>query len=145
MNDCLFLCDLLHSVSHGCEKSMNAELSDLGMSHCQAKLLLGIQDGSASVSDLSQLLCCNKSNVTQVIDGLVKRRLITRAASPADGRVKILRLTEKGKGVCKQLERRVCHCADDAMSVFTGGEKVMLLKLLRKFHWKTRPGRAAPT
>lgn len=133
MNDCLDLCDLLRNVSHECEKEMNAVLSKLEMSHCQARLLLGIQSGNTSVSGLSVFLCCNKSNVTQVIDGLVERRLITRVASSTDGRVKILSLTAKGRAACDALQDVVCDCADDSMSVFTKAEKALLEKLLRKY------------
>ena len=112
---------------------MNATLAKLDMSHCQARVLLGIESGNSSVSGLSVLLSCNKSNVTQVIDGLVERRLIARVASSKDGRVKILSLTAKGRSVCSELRDVLCDCADTSMAVFTKLEKMMLAKLLKKF------------
>lgn len=133
MNNCLGLCDLLRSVSHGCEKSMNVMLSELVMSHCQARVLLEIQANKTTVSDLSVVLCCNKSNITQVIDGLVARKLLARVASSRDGRVKILSLTPKGNAACHQLRSVLCGCADESMSVFSKTEKMMLEKLLRKY------------
>lgn len=50
-----------------------------------------------TMSELSERLMVTNGNLTGLVERLVQERLVTRAPSPTDGRVQIVRLTAAGK------------------------------------------------
>jgi DNA-binding MarR family transcriptional regulator len=62
----------------------------------QAKLLLGLGE-PAPMRSVSDLLCCDPSNITGVVDRLEERGLIQRTEDANDRRVKILQATAAGR------------------------------------------------
>lgn len=133
MNDCLSVCNLLKAAASCCERELNDALSALDVSHCQATILIRVGETSSSMSSLSKAMCCHKSNVTQVVGGLLKKGLIQRAARKTDKRVSELKLTPKGKGVAAKLKGVLCGRACDCMSIFSPGEKKAFAELLSKY------------
>lgn len=133
MDDCLSVCNHLKAAASCCERELNDALSDLDVSHCQATILQKVSEAPVSMSDLSRAMCCHKSNVTQVVGGLLKKGLLQRSSLKTDRRVSELRLTSKGKAVATRLEQilrdRACSC----MSVFTASEKKEFSALLKKY------------
>lgn len=133
MNDCLSVCDLLKAAAACSERRLNESLSDVGVSHCQATILLRISEGPASMSSLSKAMCCHKSNITQVVAGLSKKKMIERVTSTEDKRVTHLKLTPVGKQAAQKLKGVLCDCASDCMDIFTASEKKTLASLLQKY------------
>lgn len=133
MDDCLSVCNHLKAAASCCERVLNDALSSLDVSHCQATILMRVADEPASMSELSKFMCCHKSNVTQVVGGLLKKGLIQRAALKTDKRVSELKLTPKGKQVATKLQTILCGRACDCMSVFTPAEKKAFAELLKKY------------
>lgn len=133
MDHCLCVCELLKAASSVSERKLNEALADLGVSHCQAQILLKITEKDLSMSALSKVLCCHKSNVTQVVDGLVEKGLIVRSLSQKDRRACILTLTPKGKKAMKDIEKALKDSAVQCMKIYTPEEKKTLAELLRKY------------
>ena len=50
-----------------------------------------------TMSELAQRLMVTNGNLTGLVERLVRERLVSRAASPVDGRAQIVRLTAAGK------------------------------------------------
>lgn len=138
MNDCLAVCNQLKAAASCCERDLNDALAELGVSHCQATVLLKIVDEPISMSEVSKAMCCHKSNITQVVGGLLKKELLQRTPLKTDRRVFELRLTPKGKTVVQNLRKvlqdRACSC----MGVFTPAEKKSFALLLKKYVEKHR-------
>lgn len=133
MDHCLCVCELLKAAASVSERKLNEALSDQGVSHCQAQILLKITEGDLSMSALSKVLCCHKSNVTQVVDGLVEKGLIVRSASESDRRACVLTLTVKGKKAMQAIEKALKESAVQCMKIYTPEEKQTLAGLLRKY------------
>lgn len=133
MDHCLCVCELLKAASALSERKLNEVLSDLGLSHCQAQILEQIKVTPVSMSHLSRALCCHKSNITQVVDGLNDKGLIERVPSLTDKRVCALKLTPKGRKTCERMEGILHKQATECMKVFTSTEKQTLATLLRKY------------
>ncbi len=134
MDDCLCLCGLLKNAASCCDRHMNIAVDDIGISHCQAQVLMHISSkGSVSMTTLSKQLCCHKSNVTQIVDVLAKRGFIERVASKADKRVFALRLKPKGKTLLSIAEKMLRKHAKESLSMFTEPERKQLEKLLKKY------------
>ena len=56
---------------------------------------------------LASMVGCDASNITWMTDRLEERGLVERVADPRDRRVKRLVLTESGRRMRKQIERRL--------------------------------------
>ncbi len=133
MDNYLSLCGLLKAVAATCERELNEALADLGISHCQASILAQIsKSGPVTMSAVSKELCCHKSNVTQVVDGLVAKDLLERVASKEDRRMSTLVLTRKGKVVAAKSLTILTKAARECMGLFSTTERQSLKKLLEK-------------
>lgn len=133
MDDCLSVCNLLKAAAACCERQLNDALSDMDISHCQATILLQVTEKPVSMSELSKAMCCHKSNITQVVGGLTKKKLIERSSPKDDRRVSHLKLTAQGRAACAKLEVVLCGSATECMSVFSAKEKQTFAELLKKY------------
>ena len=68
-----------------------------GLSHVQCHVLHLIEPGQpVPMSRLAEVLSCDASNVTGLVDRLEARGLVERRPAPHDRRVKVLALTPRG-------------------------------------------------
>ena len=117
MNDFLCLCGLLKASAAACERELNEAIVEMGISHCQAMILIKISDSDGmTMSAISKELCCHKSNVTQVVDGLASKELIERQISKEDRRLCILTLTKKGIALSAKAKVLLEHRAEKCFS-----------------------------
>lgn len=66
-----------------------------GLTPVQAKVLMFL-DEATPMNRLAESLCCDPSNITGVVDRLEERGLLAREESPADRRIKFLKVTAVG-------------------------------------------------
>ena len=79
-----------------------------GLSHVQCHVLHLIEPGRPlPMSRLAEVLSCDASNVTGLVDRLESRGLIRRVAGTADRRVKVLDLTPTGARLRAELVSRM--------------------------------------
>lgn len=78
----------------------------LGLSHAQVGMLfLLFHHHETSVKKISEYLGVTKSAVTQLLDPLVEKRLVSRKNDPQDRRIVRLSLTPKGLQLLKKLNK----------------------------------------
>lgn len=75
---------------------------ELGLTAQQAELLCAAMHPTA-ISDLAQLLHCDRSNVSRLVDRAAARGLLRRRAAQEDGRVTVIELTAHGTKLAQQL------------------------------------------
>jgi DNA-binding MarR family transcriptional regulator len=82
-------------------------LEELGLTHATAQALWSIDpDGPApSMKVLAGRLFCNAPNLNFVINQLIDRGLVERGTDPADRRVRVTVLTERGREVRERVVR----------------------------------------
>jgi DNA-binding MarR family transcriptional regulator len=84
-----------------------AVMTELGLSFQQSMALMRLDpDSPLPMSALAQGLQCDNSNVTGIVDRLEAAGLAERRADPRDRRVKTVVLTEHGRAVRAEVERR---------------------------------------
>ena len=133
MDDSLCLCQLLKALAATCERELNNALAELQSSHCQANVLLKIfEGGTRTMYAVSKQLCCHKSNVTQVVDGLVAKGLIERKNSDVDRRVCSLVLTKKGVAISAKAHVLLRHRAEKCIDSLSTKDRAVLAKILRQ-------------
>lgn len=90
------LSDLVFQVAGRLRWGFNTAAAELDLPPMQAMALANLRS-PAPMRDLAEWLHCDASNVTGIVDGLERRGLVTRKASPTDRRVKHLVLTDEGE------------------------------------------------
>lgn len=71
--------------------------SSLGLSWVKIKALRRLLAGPMAMRDLAQALVTDKPYVTQIVDALEERGLVTRSVDARDRRCRIAALTEAGR------------------------------------------------
>jgi DNA-binding MarR family transcriptional regulator len=84
-----------------------AVMTELGLSFQQSMALMQLDpDSPLPMSALAHALGCDNSNVTGIVDRLEAAGLAARRPDERDRRVKTVVLTEHGRGVRAEVQRR---------------------------------------
>lgn len=99
--------ELMATLFHEHKRRMMALSRDYGLSPQQTSTLwLLAQNEKLAMSELADMLMCDASNVTGIVDKLESRGLAQRVPGE-DRRVKMLTLTEAGKTHCDEFHNRL--------------------------------------
>jgi MarR family transcriptional regulator, 2-MHQ and catechol-resistance regulon repressor len=115
-------------------ESLNLGVS---LSGARVTLLLTLyfaHDRRLAQNRISREMEVSRTNITNLIDGLVKDDLVTRVTSPVDRRVSYAQLTPQGEEVCARLLPAMTQMMMDICSSFSDEEKTTLSSLL--FRWQ---------
>ena len=99
-----------------------------GLTGQQAALLRQL-DAPRPMRSVADHLKCDRSNVTGLIDRIERRGLVERTTHPADRRVRLLALTDRGRRVRGAVEAELLVQAAGA-SRLTADEAALLVALL---------------
>ena len=92
---------------HGRPKMMDAN-QELELSPPQG-IVLRFLDAPRPMGELAALMRCDNSNMTGIVDRLEERGLVERTAAERDRRVKLIALTERGREIRDELNRRMAE------------------------------------
>jgi DNA-binding MarR family transcriptional regulator len=85
-------------------KTALAEVAEShGLTSMQLAALRAISEGYASMGKVAQVMHCDNSNVTGIVDRLVSMELVNRQEDVRDRRVKTLALTPKGQSLVTEV------------------------------------------
>lgn len=114
-------------------REIEAALRPLGMTpqQSQSLYLLAMKPGAMN-ADMEKLLYIDKSSVTSIINGMVKRGWVVRREHDQDARMKRIFLTEQGLEMHQLSTRAVQQAKDKSNQLLTKEETAALQILLRK-------------
>lgn len=75
-----------------------------GLTAQQAQLLCTAAPRKAGLGEIAEVLHCDRSNVSRLLDRVTRRGLAHRAADTRDGRVSVLELSPGGQAVVNSFE-----------------------------------------
>ncbi|MGA2924887.1 MAG: MarR family transcriptional regulator [Solirubrobacteraceae bacterium] len=104
--------------------------AELHLHAAQAGALLQLET-PLPMRELADLLVCDTSNVTGLVDRLEARGLVVRQVSAQDRRVKLLVLTAAGRRLRAQLLQRIGR-APEGLQRLSVSEQQALCELLRR-------------
>jgi DNA-binding MarR family transcriptional regulator len=84
------------------------ERLDLSLTQCKLLMELQVHEGE-SVSNLGSSIGLSPAAASRAIDQLVRRSLIARVESPDDRRARVLRLTDAGADILRQVTEARMH------------------------------------
>jgi len=70
------------------------------------QMILGLLDEPRAMGELAQHMHCDNSNITGLVDRLTERGLVERRAAEGDRRIKLVALTQAGRELRDELDRR---------------------------------------
>ena len=75
-----------------------------GLTAQQAQLLCTAARRKAGLGEIAEVLHCDRSNVSRLLDRVTRRGLARRAADTRDGRVSVLELSPGGQAIVNSFE-----------------------------------------
>ena len=106
--------------------------TDLSLSAVHAIIEIG-QAGKLAAKQLCDLLLLEKSTVSRLVKSLVERGEIIEARSPDDLRMKLLRLTPRGRKTLRAIDRFAERQVAGALECLDGRERIGVLKGLQDY------------
>jgi len=100
--------------------------------------LLGAADGALSLGDLAHAAGIDKSQMSRVVSGLAKRRIVLREAHPGDGRGIRLTLTKAGRKVYDGLIRAAAQRDSLLRNCLSATERNVFERALTKLAGQAR-------
>ncbi|MFB4315737.1 MarR family winged helix-turn-helix transcriptional regulator [Actinomadura sp. 21ATH] len=102
----------------------------LDLPPAQAQALMHLRS-PAPMRELADIMACDASNVTGIVDGLERRGLVQRRPDPRDRRVKNLVLTEEGEAKRDALRAGISEVAAEVFHL-PAADRRALRDLFRK-------------
>src|SRR5919197_2353656 len=100
--------ELMFELFKGTKRNRVQLAQEYGLSPMQLFALGALEPGrQVPMSSLADMLFCDASNVTGIVDRLEARGLIQRRAAAHDRRVKLLALTDDGVRLRDEVTRRM--------------------------------------
>ena len=100
--------------------------------------LLGGAAGPQSLNDLARAAGMDKSQMSRVVAGLAKKKIVVREADANDGRGIRLSLTLSGKSLYQKLIRSAAERNDAFVGCLTAKERDCLEAIMRKLSHEAR-------
>jgi MarR family transcriptional regulator, organic hydroperoxide resistance regulator len=119
----------LNGVVHAMKDHISSLAAEFELSLSQLDALKNLEE-PCSQRELAQCLHFDASNVTDIVDRLEARGLVTRTIDPNDRRVRRLVLTDKGEAVRRELFDRAVN--QGPLNALSSTEQVRLRNLLAK-------------
>jgi MarR family 2-MHQ and catechol resistance regulon transcriptional repressor len=115
----------------------------LGRDHDLTESQLGVLEALLHLGPMPQRLLCDKllvsgSNLTTVVDNLERRGAVKRGADPADRRVNLIGLTDKGRALIERVFPEHADRITALMGALSREEQVTLGRLCRKLGLATQ-------
>ena len=111
---------------------VQAIAAEFDVSPMAVKMLQRLQPGAAiPMSAVADLLFCDASNVTGMVDRLEARGLLERRDDPADRRVKLIALTDEGASVRERVLGRLYE-PPEAIGRLSRADQRTLRDLMRR-------------
>jgi len=86
------------------EALYNRQSRKAGLTAQQAQLLCTAARRTAGLGEIAEVLHCDRSNVSRLLDRVTHRGLANRAPDSRDGRVSVLQLSPDGQAVVNRFE-----------------------------------------
>lgn len=114
-------------------RHMFESIEERKMTPVQGMLMMLFSPGeSKSMQKLSELMGCDASNITGLVDRLDAQQLIERTVDPADRRVKMIKLSEKGIQCREEILKGLRKAEAVDVQQLTPEEQVVLVRIIDK-------------
>jgi putative acetyltransferase len=105
-----------------------------GFTFSECHLVTELQDmGEATASELSERLVLEKSTMSRLCNGLIKRGIITSTKDKSDGRRRLLRLTRKGISGANRVHKHSQKQVESALTFMNESDRSVLAEAMHRY------------
>ena len=129
--------ELIKRIHCAMQKNANNELREEDLTFAQVHLLFTLQkepDGQALLKKLEKKMGVAQSTMAGLVKRSEEKGLVEYMEDPADRRVRLARITEKGLQVCRDTEDKIRRSEERMVSLLTEEEAHTLRELLQKVY-----------
>ena len=126
----------LYTESRRLTKGMAAKYGLTGPQLTVVKMLESL--GDMSLSELSGRIHAQNSTVTGIIDRMERESLVVRTRSTRDRRIVMIRLTDKGRALAREVPLQPAEILRAALGRLSASESRELLRILSKLALEVR-------
>ncbi len=124
---------VLWKAARAVEQNATNSVAGLGLGLSDfAVLEVLLHKGPQPVNVIGKKILLTSGSITTAIDRLESRKLVHRMPHPEDQRARLVELTERGRRLIRCAFRQHAHDMEETMAVLTPGERVQLVRLLKK-------------
>jgi MarR family 2-MHQ and catechol resistance regulon transcriptional repressor len=124
---------VLWKAARAVEKNAIRSVSALGLGRSDfAVLEVLLHKGPLPVNVIGRKVLLTSGSITAAVDRLEARKLLRRTADPKDGRGRIVQLSETGRQLIERAFRKHALDMEETVAVLRSGERVELVRLLKK-------------
>lgn len=124
---------VLWKATHAIEQNAMRSVSALGLGHSDfAVLEVLLHKGPQPVNVIGKKVLLTSGSITAAVDRLESRKLLQRRADPKDRRSRIVQLTKRGRHLIERAFQKHAIDMEETMAVLRPGERVELVRLLKK-------------
>lgn len=110
------LADLTLGLVGCCQRKQERIAERAHLSLSEFKCLRAFrEDPELSVKDIAHRMSLTSSRLTRIIDGLVKKRYVTRHIDPQDRRIINVRLTRQGETIARKVSNDCTHVYEQVL------------------------------
>jgi MarR family transcriptional repressor of emrRAB len=131
----VLLSRLLVHLGRGVAAMLEHQIRPFGLAEADFRVLVTLfsqPDGTAHPTDLCARTSQSPANMSRIGDALVERDLITRVSSMHDRRKMVLRITDPGEALVRQLLPTLFGPLRDMFKDFSEQEQAQLIEQLKR-------------
>ncbi len=131
----ILLSRLLLHMGREMAVTLEQKIRPFGLAEAEFRVLTTLfsqPEGVAHPGDLCSRAAQSPANMSRICDALVGRDLITRVLSAHDRRRMVLRITEQGEELVRQLLPKMFESLRGMLAEFSETEQVQLISQLRR-------------
>lgn len=116
--------ELIKQISEALKRDCNNNMRKIGMTLSQSGVLLLLENdagGATTLKEIEKMLHCAQSTAHGLVTRLEEKGLVASSGDPEDRRIRVVRITEKGRGYCRkaktqmrEMEARLLDPLDEA-------------------------------
>lgn len=122
---------ILKEINECCQDREVMQANMNGCTIAEARCLLTIKlDKCRTTSEIAEKMCVAKSRVTRIVDGLVKKKLLSRWQDPKDRRVCVVKFTVTGVETTEKLINMTLQLHNEVLEKLPEGYRENVLDFL---------------
>lgn len=129
--------ELIKRIHCAMQKNANNELREEDLTFAQVHLLFTLQrepEGQCFLKTLEKKMGVAQSTMAGLVKRSEEKGFVEYMEDPADRRVRLARITEKGLQVCRDTEDKIRRSEEHMVSLLTEEEADTLVGLLQKVY-----------
>ena len=126
---------LIKQISEALERDSNNNMRKTGMTLSQYTVLMPLEgqaEGAMTLKEIEKTLRCAQSTAHGLVTRLEEKGLVASSGDPEDKRIRVVRITEKGRSYCQEAKTRMLEMEARLLSPLSESERGQFLNYLSR-------------